>query len=156
MVISGIATIVLLLILVIREFDIIGIQAQTQYHRPLRLPSESMCSSMTYPRHPVRTFTGYGDSGSNLHSLSIPSARSSRPPPSPKPDSTPAERAEWERYRMKKHLTGQFVFPPVQIPAHKAHTSSQATVKPLHRKVMTMTKIMEAGEVPRSRWSDEE
>lgn len=156
MVISGIATIILLLILVIREFDIIGIQAEAQYARPLRLPSESICSSMAYPRHPIKTFTGSRDSESNPASFSVPSVRSSRPPPSPRPDSTSAERAEWERYRMKKHLTGQFVFPPVQIPAHKSQTSSQATVKPHHRKVKTMTKIMEAGEVPQSRWSDEE
>ncbi len=155
MVISGIATIILLLILGIREFDLIGLQTQTQYDRSFRLPSESMCSSVTYPRQPVRTFTGYGGSGSNP-SLSPPSTGDSRPPASPKPDSTPAERAEWERHRMKKHLTGQFVFPPVQMPAHKAQTSSQVTVKPLHRKVKTMTKIMEAGEVPRSRWSDED
>lgn len=156
MVIAGISTVILLLILAVREFDIIGLQAESQFTRSIRLPSVS-ASSITYRPHPTRTFSGSRDSGSDSSSATF-WAHHSRPPPSPNPDSTPAEIAEWERYRMKKHLTGQFVFPPVQMPTHRAQTSSQVTIKPLavHRKIKTMTKIMEAGEVPRSHWSDED
>ncbi|KAF9445391.1 hypothetical protein P691DRAFT_777608 [Macrolepiota fuliginosa MF-IS2] len=156
MIISSISTIILLLILAVREFDIIGIQAETQSGRVLRLPSVSTSSSITYPPHPhpIRTFSGYRDSTSNFSSR-CPS-RYSRPPPSPHRNSTPAEIAEWERYRMSKHLTGQFVFPPVQTSTHRSQTSSQETVKPLtiHRRVTTMTRLMEAGQVPRSYFED--
>lgn len=157
MVISSIATIVLLLILAVREFDIIGLQAESQHPRTVRLPSASAYSSVSHPRHSIRRFTGYQDSDSSSSYCS--SARHSRPPPSPHPNSTPAEIAEWEKYRMQRHLTGQFVFPPVQLmPTHRAQTSSQTTVKPskIHRRVNTMTRIMEAGQVPRSHWSDED
>ncbi|KXN81758.1 hypothetical protein AN958_03684 [Leucoagaricus sp. SymC.cos] len=152
MIISSIATVILLLILAVREFDLIGIQAEAQYNRTLRLPSTSGNSSMTYPPHHLR-FTGCRNS--HLYASSpTPSTRPPRPPSSPTPDSTPAEIAEWERNRMSRHLAGQFVFPPV--PSHRAQTSSQTTIKPLtiHRRVGTLSRIMEAGHVPRSHWSD--
>lgn len=160
MVIASIATITLLLILAVREFDLMGLQAKTQpgHHGSMRLLSPSMASSITYSPPLIRTFTG--DRDSSVHSPSH-SVRHSRPPPPPNRYSTPAEIADWERHRMTRHLTGQFVFPPVQTVSatamHRSQASSQTTVRPVsHKKVMTMTRIMEAGEVVRSQWSDEE
>ncbi|TFK40790.1 hypothetical protein BDQ12DRAFT_467407 [Crucibulum laeve] len=75
----------------------------------------------------------------------------SRPPPSPTEKSGSMEIKQYEMYRLMKHLKGQYVFPPVQ-PSHRLQPSDHS--KPAHRRVKTMSKIMEAGEV--SHWSDGE
>lgn len=146
MIISSISTIILLLILAVREFDIIGLQAETQHNRSIQLPSTSPHSS-TCRSYPKRTFIGSRYPSPN------PPSWYSRPPRSPNPDSSLAEVAEWERDRMSRHLAGQFVFPPVSM--HRPQTSSQATVRPFHRKTRTMTKIMEAGEAPPFHWAND-
>ncbi|KDR82822.1 hypothetical protein GALMADRAFT_238418 [Galerina marginata CBS 339.88] len=74
-----------------------------------------------------------------------------RPPRSPGANSTSMEIAQWEMHRILKHLKGEFVFPPV-TPSHRIQPSDPN--KASHRRVKTMSKIMEAGEV--SRWSEEE
>jgi len=61
------------------------------------------------------------------------------------------EIAQWEMRRLIKHLKGEYVFPPIK-PSHRLQPSDP--VKSSHRRVKTMSKIMEAGEV--SHWSDEE
>ncbi|KAF9013275.1 hypothetical protein BDQ17DRAFT_1419434 [Cyathus striatus] len=74
-----------------------------------------------------------------------------RPPPSPSTTSSSMEIAQYEMYRLMKHLKGDYVFPPVK-PSHRLRPSDPS--KPVHRRIKTMSKIMEAGEV--SHWSDEE
>jgi len=61
------------------------------------------------------------------------------------------EIAQWEMRRLMKQLRGDYVFPPVKS-SHRL-MPSEAT-KASHRRVKTMSKIMEAGEV--SHWSDSE
>ncbi|KAF8158150.1 hypothetical protein B0H34DRAFT_797567 [Crassisporium funariophilum] len=74
-----------------------------------------------------------------------------RPPRSPTANSTSMEITQWEMHRMMKQLKGQYVFPPVK-PSHRLQPSDPT--KPAHRRVKTMSKIMEAGEV--SHWSEED
>ncbi|KAF8967149.1 hypothetical protein BDZ97DRAFT_569770 [Flammula alnicola] len=74
-----------------------------------------------------------------------------RPPRSPTANSTSMEITQWEMRRLMKHLKGEYVFPPVK-PSHRLQPSDPN--KPSHRRVKTMSKIMEAGEV--SHWSEEE
>ncbi|EKM79193.1 hypothetical protein AGABI1DRAFT_120632 [Agaricus bisporus var. burnettii JB137-S8] len=152
MIITSIAVVILLLILAVREFDIIGIQAETrqkQLARTLPSPSPSPAPSYSTPsRNSMRRFTGTKDSDSTCSFVNH-----SRPPPSPSRNSTPDEIEKWEKDRMAKYLTGQFVFPPIQRTfAHRPQASSQATAKPsmFHRRLNTMTRLMEAGQVPRS------
>ncbi|KAF8195564.1 hypothetical protein BJ912DRAFT_1021254 [Pholiota molesta] len=78
-------------------------------------------------------------------------SRFSRPPRSPTANSSSMEIAQWEMLRLMKHLKGEFVFPPVK-PSHRLMPSDPS--KASHRRVKTMSKIMEAGEV--SHWSDSE
>jgi hypothetical protein len=158
MIISTISTIILLLILAVREFDIIGVQAEAQHRLILPPPPPTPSSSIANRPQPRRTFTGSRDKDSRPSSPTR-SFRQSRPPPVPGPSSSPTQVTEWERHRIQKHLTGQFVFPPVSVSTHRPHTSSQATVKPLfHRRVTTLTKmrLMESGQVPRSHWFDDD
>jgi len=63
----------------------------------------------------------------------------------------PVEIAQWEMRQLMKHLKGEYVFPPVKQ-SHRLRPSD--TMKSSHRRVKTMSKIMEAGEV--SHWSDDE
>lgn len=118
MVISSIATIVLLFILVVRELDHMNSKSDTGL-MPLQLHRESLL------------------------------ARYPRPMGSPTANSTSTEIAQWEMKRMLKHLKGDFVFPPVK-PSHRLKPSDPT--KTSHRRVKTMSKIMEAGEV--SHFSD--
>ncbi|KAF9475653.1 hypothetical protein BDN70DRAFT_813717 [Pholiota conissans] len=122
MVIVSISTISLLLILVVREFDIMRNPEST----PLPPP----------PPRPVSTVSRY---------------RYPCPPGSPTANSSSMEIAQWEMRRLMKHLQGEFVFPPVK-PSHRLMPSDHS--KASHRRVKTMSKIMEAGEV--SHWSDGE
>lgn len=152
MIITSIAVVILLLILAVREFDIIGIQAETRQKQLARTPpspSPSPAPSYSTPsRNSMRRFTGTKDSDSTCSFVNH-----SRPPPSPSRNSTPDEIEKWEKDRMAKYLTGQFVFPPIQRTfAHRPQASSQATAKPsmFHRRLNTMTRLMEAGQVPRS------
>lgn len=78
-------------------------------------------------------------------------SRLPRPPGSPTANSSSMEIAQWEMRRLMKHLKGEFVFPPVK-PSHRLMPSDPS--KASHRRVKTMSKIMEAGEV--SHWSDSE
>lgn len=143
MIISSIATLVLLLILAVREFDIIGIEAEAQRNRhngfSLMSTDSSSAPFPSYPHHPKRAFTGSRISSSTY------SSQRSRPPQSPTSESTSSEVAEWERYRMSRHLAGHFVFPPVSV--HRSQTSSETTVKPFHRKTRTMMRIAEVGDL---------
>lgn len=61
------------------------------------------------------------------------------------------EIAQYELHRLVKHLKGQYVFPPIQ-PSHRLQPSSPT--KPSHRRIKTMSRVMEAGEV--SHWSDDD
>ncbi|KAF5315171.1 hypothetical protein D9619_007075 [Psilocybe cf. subviscida] len=120
MVISSIATVVLLFILVVRELDYMNSKNEPNNGlMPLQLHRESLL------------------------------ARYPRPMGSPAANSTSTEIAQWEMKRMLKHLKGDFVFPPVK-PSHRLKPSDPA--KGSHRRVKTMSKIMEAGEV--SHFSD--
>jgi len=143
MIISSIAATVLLLILAVREFDIIGFQAEVRQKRDT-YPSLVYTHPVLRDRsHPARMFTGLSR-GNTFFRMS--SNRCVPPPQAPNPESTPAEVADWERHRMGRHLAGHFVFPP--ITSQRSQTSSQSTAAPLHRKAISMTKIMEAGQVP--------
>ncbi|KIM43209.1 hypothetical protein M413DRAFT_398230 [Hebeloma cylindrosporum] len=71
-----------------------------------------------------------------------------RPPRGP---CTSMEIAQWEMRRLIKHLKGEYVFPPIK-PSHRLQPPD--TAKSSHRRVKTMSKIMEAGEV--SHWSEDE
>jgi hypothetical protein len=118
MAIIGLSTIILLLILVVREYDnmqntSLTAAAPSVHHQRPTLISELPCS----PRGP----------------------------------STSMEIAQWEMHRLIKHLKGQYVFPPIK-PSH--HLQPSDPTQSSHRRVKTMTKIMEAGEVPH--WSDDE
>jgi hypothetical protein len=135
MIISSISAIILLLILAVREFDIIGVQAEAEHNRTIRLPSTSSHPSIGYRSRPIHIFTGSRDSTS----CSSSPTPYSRPPRPPNSESSPAEVVEWERYRMSRHLAGQFVFPPV--PTDQPQTSSQTTIKPIHRRTRTMMRI---------------
>ncbi|KAF8903150.1 hypothetical protein CPB84DRAFT_1678332 [Gymnopilus junonius] len=74
-----------------------------------------------------------------------------RAPRTPTGKATSMEIAQYEMHRILKQLRGEFVFPPVN-PSHRVQPSNP--FKTSHRRVKTMSKIMEAGEV--SRWSDDE
>lgn len=78
-----------------------------------------------------------------------PSSQLIRPPRTPTGKATSMEIAQYEMHRILKQLRGEFVFPPVE-PSHRVKPSSP--LKSFHRRVKTMSKIMEAGEV--SHWSD--
>lgn len=65
--------------------------------------------------------------------------------------STSMEIAQWEMRRLMKHLKGEYVFPPVK---HSRRLQPSVATKTSHRRIKTMSKIMEAGEV--SHWSDDE
>ena len=69
----------------------------------------------------------------------------------PRGPSTSMEIARWEMRRLTQHLQGEYVFPPIK-PSHRLQPSDPT--KTSHRRVKTMSKIMEAGEV--SHWSDDE
>jgi hypothetical protein len=154
MVISSISIVVLLLILVVREFDIIGLQAEIQQKQAARSSLSPTPSCSTPPRNSLRRFTGDKKDSSDSKSLSFHSSiNHSRPPSSPTRNSSPDEIQKWERDRMERHLSGQFVFPPIQRDlTHRPQTSSGRTVRPsmVHRKFNTMTRIrlMEAGQLP--------
>lgn len=72
-------------------------------------------------------------------------------PRPPRGSSSSMEIAQWEMHRLIKHLKGQYVFPPIK-PSHRLQPSDPTQSS--HRRVKTMSKIMEAGEVPH--WSDDE
>jgi len=141
MIISSIAATVLLLILAVRELDIIGFHAEVGQKRDTYSSSAYTHPPFRDRSHPARMFTGLG------RGSPFPFRTSSDwylpPPRTPNPESTPAEVADWERRRMGRHLAGHFVFPP--ITAQRSQTSSQSTATPFHRKAITMSRIMEAG-----------
>lgn len=139
MIISSIAATVLLLILAVREFDIIGFQAEVQQKCDTYSSSAYTHPLLRDRSHPVRMFTGL--SRDNPFGFRISSNWCLSPPRTPNPESRPAEVANWERHRMGRHLAGHFVFPP--ITAQRSQTSSQSTATPFHKKTMTMTRIME-------------
>ena len=141
MIISSIAATVLLLILAVREFDIIGFQAEVRQKREIYSSSVYTHPPLRDRSHPVRVFTGLGKGNSFRTSSNwrLP------PPRTPNPESTPAEVADWERHRMSRHFAGHFVFPPITV--QQSQTSSQSTATPFHRKAITMTRIMEVGQV---------
>ncbi|KAF9533122.1 hypothetical protein CPB83DRAFT_529765 [Crepidotus variabilis] len=129
MVIVAISTIILLLMIVVREFDK-GRQS-TDVQEPLNAQIPI-----------IRCTPPNGHQSSILsQSSSIPHSRSSS-----------VEIAQWEMQRMLKHLKGQYVFPPVK-PSHRLKPSED-NKNHGHRRVKTMSKIMEAGEV--SHFSDSE
>ncbi|PPQ69608.1 hypothetical protein CVT24_001364 [Panaeolus cyanescens] len=131
MIVSGISTVIILLIVAVREFD--AMKARSQPHPPPYYPS---------------VFAGRHNSrGSNSSIIS----KFPKPPRSPNAHSSSLEIAQYEMHRMLKHLKGQYVFPPVK-PSHRIEPSHSS--KPSHRKVKTMSKITEHKEV--SRWSDHE
>ncbi|PPQ91663.1 hypothetical protein CVT25_012876 [Psilocybe cyanescens] len=121
MITVAISTVVLLLILVVREMD-----------------------NMSNPRPPPTVFPP-------VQRNPYISSQSPRPPRSPTANSSSKEISQWEMHRMLKHLKGEFVFPPVK-PSHRIQPSDPN--KGSHRRVKTMSKIMEAGEV--SHWSEDE
>lgn len=88
MIICGLCAVVLLLTVIARELDV-----HDRIPRPRRVPSNIMI--------PVRRRSS--------------SASRDRPPPTPTKSSSAAEKAEYEKYRLTRHLKGQYVFPPVQI-----------------------------------------
>lgn len=130
MIIVSLSTIGLLLILVVHEFD--AMRNRSHGYGPMGPVQEIMIPS-TPPRR-----------------ASI-APRLPRPPSSPTANSTSMEIAQWEMRRLMKQLRGDYVFPPVKS-SHRLMPSE--TPKASHRRVKTMSKIMEAGEV--SHWSDSE
>ena len=144
MIISSIAATVLLLILAVREFDVTGFQAEVGQKRDTYSSSAYTHPPLRDRSHPARMFTGL--SRGSPFPFRTSSNRCLPPLQTPSPESTPAEVADWERHRMGRHLAGHFVFPP--ITAQRSQTSSQSTATPFHIKAITMTKIMEAGQVP--------
>ncbi|KAH9480439.1 hypothetical protein JR316_0007039 [Psilocybe cubensis] len=132
MIIVSISTIILLLILVVREMD-------NMSHPPPR-PAPVVFP----PRPPPTVFPPIPRSPSVQTQFS-------RPPRSPTANSSSKEISQWEMHRMLKHLKGEFVFPPVK-PSHRIQPSDKSS--PSHRRIKTMSKIMEAGEV--SHWSEDE
>ncbi|KAF9556752.1 hypothetical protein CPC08DRAFT_710984 [Agrocybe pediades] len=72
-----------------------------------------------------------------------------RPPPSPTEFSSSQEITQWEMHRLLKHLKGEYVFPPVRS-SHRIQPSDPSS--PAHRRIKTMSKIMEEGDA--SHWND--
>ncbi|CAA7261582.1 unnamed protein product [Cyclocybe aegerita] len=140
MVIVGLSTVTLLLLLVVHEFDRMRTNASASAHAH----AYSRSSRAMWP-------PPYGPAASFVRPERPPSLLSHfpRPPPSPTANSTSTEIMQWEMHRLMKQLKGQYVFPPVQ-PTHRLKQPDAS--KPSHRRVKTMSKIMEAGEI--SHWSD--
>lgn len=140
MIISSIATAILLLIFAVREFDIVGFQAEAQQKQDTRLSTTYTCPLLRDRSHPGHMFTGFGRG--NSYPFRTSSDWCLLPPRTPNPGSTPTEVADWERHRIGRHLAGHFVFPP--ITAHQSQMPSQftATPTPFHGRTTTMTRIM--------------
>lgn len=60
MIISSIATAILLLIFAVREFDIVGFQAEAQQKQDTRLSTTYTCPLLRDRSHPGHMFTGFG------------------------------------------------------------------------------------------------
>jgi len=154
MVIVGICTITLLLILVVREFDNFK---PSQINRP---PSISFPARFSISRHMHMAAKRSSVTLPQLHhqsQYSYPHHRDSgsqliQPPRTPNANSSSVDIAQWEMHRLLKQLKGQYVFPPVK-PSHRIQPSEDHGKAGGHRRVKTMSKIMEAGEVPHSHWS---
>ena len=77
----------------------------------------------------------------HLHSYSNSRlvSEENRPPPSPTPQSSPMEIAQYDIYRLVKHLNGQYVFPPVQY----SHPLRPSNHPHSHRRSRTLSGVEE-------------
>ncbi|KAJ8494793.1 hypothetical protein ONZ45_g13117 [Pleurotus djamor] len=112
MIIASVSAIIILLILAVRELDVLRRR---------------------------------GPAGSSEHHR-MPSGRP-RPPSVPGDRASSKEISQYDLHRRIKHLKGQYVFPPVQ-PMGSMHRI-EGSLDLQHRRSKTLSKIMEAGELPR-------
>lgn len=129
MIISSIATAILLLIFAVREFDIVGFQAEAQQKQDTRLSTTYTCPLLRDRSHPGHMFTGFGRG--NSYPFRTSSDWCLLPPRTPNPGSTPTEVADWERHRIGRYLAGHLSGRSFCVPSH--YRPSITNAEPIYR-----------------------